>query len=94
MWDTAGGRNHKRYTHVEEQKQDDKPEPICNSYVPIQDIALKTSWEQWTIETGGERGSGRSVFEARHDDDKEDLALNYPQGLICFKTQPNQIIYI
>ena len=35
---------------------------------PIQDIALKTSWEQWTIETGGEKGSGRSVLAVRHDD--------------------------
>ena len=25
---------------------------------------------------------------------KEDLALNIPQWLICYKTQPNQIIYI
>ena len=23
---------------------------------------------------------------------KQDLALNNPQGLICYKTQPNQII--
>ena len=25
---------------------------------------------------------------------KEDLALNNPQLLICYKTQPNQIIHI
>ena len=25
---------------------------------------------------------------------KQDLALNNLQGLICYKTQPNQIIYI
>ena len=35
----------------------------------IQDIALKTSREQWTIETGDKRGSGRSVLVAQHDDD-------------------------
>ena len=32
------------------------------------DIALKTSRKRWTIETGGERGSGRSVLAAWHDD--------------------------
>ena len=37
----------------------------------IQDIALKTSWEQWMIETGGERGSGKSVLAVQHDDDDE-----------------------
>ena len=29
-----------------------------------------------------------------YDTYKEDLALNNLQGLICYKTQPNQIIYI
>ena len=48
--------------HMDKQRQDDQLEPIYNSSVPIQDIALKTSWEQWTIETGGERGSRRSVL--------------------------------
>ena len=27
---------------------------IYNSSVPIQDVAWKTSWERWTIKTGGE----------------------------------------
>ena len=71
--------------HMDEQKQDDQLEPI-NSSVPIQDIALKTSREQWTIETGGERGWGRSMLTAWHDDDDDDddgfvsklyLQLNY-----------------
>ena len=39
---------------MDEQRQDDQLEPIYNSSVPIQDIALKTSQEQWTTETGGE----------------------------------------
>ena len=43
---------------------------IYNSSLPIQDVALKTSREQWTIETGGERGSERSVLAARHDDEE------------------------
>ena len=31
--------------------------------------SLKTSREQWTIETGGERESERSMLAARHGDD-------------------------
>ena len=38
---------------------DDQNEPIYNSSVLIQDVALKTSWEQWTIEMGDE-----SFFQA------------------------------
>ena len=49
----------------------DELEPIYNSSVLIQDIALKTFWEQWTIETGGERGSGRSVLAEQHDDNDD-----------------------
>ena len=40
-------------------------EHIQNSSVLIQDVDLKTNWEQWMIETGGGRGSGRSVQVAR-----------------------------
>ena len=57
---------------MDEQKSDDQLEPIYNRSVPIQDIALKTSWGRWTIETGGERGSGRFVLAVRHDDDEDD----------------------
>ena len=49
---------------MDEQKQDDPQEPIYNSSVSIEDIALKTSREQRTIETGGERRSGKSVLAA------------------------------
>ena len=55
---------------MDEQRQDDQLEPIYNSSVLIQDIALKTFREQWTIEMGGERGSGRSLLVVRHDDDQ------------------------
>ena len=55
--------------HTDRATPCDQLEPIYNSSVPIQDVALKTSWEQWTIETGGERGSGQSVLAAQHDDD-------------------------
>ena len=56
---------------MDKQRQDDQLEPIYNSSVPIQDIALKTSREQWKIETGGQKGSGRSALAARHDDDDD-----------------------
>ena len=59
--------------HMDEQKQYDQLEPTYNSSVPIQDITLKTYREQWTIETGGERASERSVLPARHDDDDDFL---------------------
>ena len=54
---------------MDEQRQDDQQEPTYNSTVPIQDIALKTSQGQWTIEKCGGRGSGNSVLVARHGDD-------------------------
>ena len=54
---------------MDDQKQDDQLEPIYNSSVPIQDIALKTSLERRTIKMGDERGSGGSVLAARHDND-------------------------
>ena len=57
---------------MDEQKQHDLLDPIYNSSVPIQDIALKTFQEQWTIETSGESGSGRSMPAARHDDNDDD----------------------
>ena len=54
---------------MDEQRQDDQLEPVYNISVPIQDVALKTSRER---QTGGERGSGRSVLAVRHDDDDDD----------------------
>ena len=60
---------------MDEQRQDDQLEPVYNSSVPIQDIALKTSREWWTIDTGGDRRSGRSVLAVRHDDEDDDYKL-------------------
>ena len=54
--------------HMNEQRQDDRLEPIYNSSVPIQDVALKTYQKRWTIE----RESGRSVLAAQCDDDDDD----------------------
>ena len=47
---------------MDEQREDDQLQPIYNSSEPIQDIALKTSRERWTIETGGKRGSGIYIY--------------------------------
>ena len=60
---------------MDEQRQDDQLEPTYNSYVPIQDVALKTCQKQWTIEEGVGEGSGVSVLIVRHDDD--DLVVNF-----------------
>ena len=61
---------------MDEQKQDDQQEPIYSSFVPLQDVALKTYWKRWTIEMGGKKGSGRSVLAARYDDD-ENIHFDY-----------------
>ena len=55
---------------MDEQRQDNQLGPIYNSSGPIQDVTWKTSWERWTTETGGERGSERSMLAARHDDEE------------------------
>ena len=57
---------------MDEQRQEDQLEPVYNSSVAIQEVALKTFKEQWTIETDGERWSGESVLVVRHDDDNDD----------------------
>ena len=89
--------------HMDEQRQDDQLEPTYNSSVPIQNVALKTCWKQWTIEKGGERGSEISVPMSRHDDDDSIHLFTYflfflapnshsnnQQWLICHKIKPNQ----
>ena len=54
---------------MDKQRQDSQIEPTYSSSMPIQDVALKTCQEQWTIEKGGKRGSGIFVLMAQHDDD-------------------------
>ena len=61
-----------RPLYMDEQRLDDLLEPIHISSVTIQDVAWKTCREQWTIETGGDRGSGKSVLAAQNDDDDDD----------------------
>ena len=48
---------------MDERRQNNQLEPIYNSFVPIQDIALKTSREQWTIETVAREGQGDSCWQ-------------------------------
>ena len=57
---------------MDQQRQDDHTEPSYNISVPIQDIALNTNQERWTIEKRGGKGSGRFVLAAWHDDDDDD----------------------
>ena len=54
--------------HMDEQRRDDQLESIYNSYMPIQDVVLKTYQKRWTIEMCGGRGSGRSVLMVQHHD--------------------------
>ena len=49
--------------HTDDKKQDDQQEFICNCSVPIQDVCLKTSREQWTTETGAKEGQGESCWQ-------------------------------
>ena len=57
-------------------KADNQQEPIYNSCVPIQDIALKTYRKQWTIERGGKRGSYH-VLAVWYDDDDDDDDISF-----------------
>ena len=56
---------------MDEQRQDDQLESTYNSSVSIRDVTMKTCRKRWTIEKGGEKGSGISVPMVRHDDDDE-----------------------
>ena len=53
---------------MDEQRQDDQQELTYSSSVAIRYVDLKTCRKQWTIEKGGERGSGISEQVVRHDD--------------------------
>ena len=57
--------------HMDKKRLGNQLEPIYNSSVPIQDMALKTSLEWWMIDMGGERESKRSMLAVRHDDADE-----------------------
>ena len=57
---------------MDEQRQDDHLGCIYDSSLPIQDVALKTSREQWIIEKGGKRESGKSILAPQQDYDDDD----------------------
>ena len=63
--------------HMAEQKQDDQLKHTYSRYVRIRDVALKTCQRRWTIGRSGERGSGISMPEARHDDDVDYSVLHF-----------------
>ena len=56
---------------MDKQRQDDQQQPTYNSSVAIQDVALQTYRERWTIEKDGGRGSGRYALVMQHDDDDD-----------------------
>ena len=62
---------------MDEKRQNDQQEPIYNSSMPIQDIALKTSQEQWTIKTGGEREQGGPCWQ-------RDMMIMMPRSVLIF----------
>ena len=55
--------------HMDEQGLCDQLEHINKSSLLIQDVVWKTSKERRTIVKSGERGLGKSVQVARHDED-------------------------
>ena len=59
--------------HIDEQVLNDQLKLIYRSIVPTLAVALRTCWKRWTIETSGEVESGKSVLEAQHDDDDDDI---------------------
>ena len=69
---------------MDQQRQDGQLEPTYNRSVPIQDVALKISREQWTIETGGKRVSGISVLMVRPDDDDDDVSVHRHIGIYIY----------
>ena len=78
MQDTAGEAGTNSWVmysygppHMAVQKQDDQHEHTFSNYVRIRDVAQKTFQRRWTIGKSGERGSGISVLQARHDDDDD-----------------------
>ena len=78
------------------QKKDDQHERTFSNYVRIRDVVQKTCLKRCTIGKSGERGSGRSVLAARHDNDDDDdleemlehVHLNIQQ--ICIENKVTQ----
>ena len=52
-----------------------KLKSLYSNSVPIQDVTWKTSQERWTVGTGGERGSGKSMLAEGNYGDDDNLAI-------------------
>ena len=76
---------------MDEQRLYDQREPIYNSLVPIQAVALKTCRGQWTIGTGGEMGSGRSMPVAGHADDNYMIIRTVIQTSVFMNIKVNSV---
>ena len=76
----------RRPLHTDEQRLDDQLEPINSSSVSIQNVARKTSWKLWTIETSGERGSVKSMLAAWHDDEVCEVCVLDSWNIFSSKT--------
>ena len=63
--------------HMAKQKQDDQLEHTYSRCVRIWDVALKTCQKRWMIVRSGERGSVISVLVAWHDDDDDDIFIDF-----------------
>ena len=65
------------------QREDDQLEHTYSSSAPIRNV--RTCWKQWTIGSGGKRGSGISVLMALHDDDDDEIHLCLSRGntIVC-----------
>ena len=57
------------------QMQGGQFEPTYSRSVRIRGVALVTYQKQWTMGSGGERGSGISVLMVRQDDDEDMIDL-------------------
>ena len=68
--------------HMAEKTPGDQLEPTYSRSVLIRDVALRTYRKRWTIEGGGERGSGISVLMARHNDDDDKNLIFYMNPIL------------
>ena len=76
MWDTAREVRTNSWAmysggplDMDDQRLDNRLEPIYSSLMPIQYVAWKTCRKWRMTEIGGKKESGKSVIAAEHDDD-------------------------
>ena len=83
-----------RPLHRNEQRQDDRPGTYIQQFCAH--TGYSSSRERWMIETGGERGSRRSVLAAWHDDDDLFIikVLSLTQTYTCTHIHARIYIYI